>query len=692
MKFFQIDKKIKLLCLVYFMVAQSSMMARATSDSFLLKYFQPESIPLMIMAAASLSIVLALLTTYLCGRFQAYGAMRIAIAGIIVTLLVMVCMVYLFGNKGETKPIYVFAYMLCETIVILPMVLFWGMAVGVLNPTESKKWMGLIGAAGTVGCILAGFTISVVSKQEFVNELSLALVAGVLMVVSLILMLRADFFKLKDDDQTPIAGKSSSILSKLLVLISSRQSILMTWLVVFSAIVLSLVDINFKFEVRKDYSEDLYDFFGQFYTYTSCAQLLLQLFIVKAILTRGGVIAAISILPILLLLTAIGAVIFKDQDAIYVGKFITQVVFFTIEYVGLQMLFLSVDKKLRGQMNSAVDGLTRPATIATISLIITSTLAWWQEGSEGDAILRLNLIIVALCICWLFVAFLNYKQYLTSLVAMIGAKRDAINSAVPNSSSIDSFPSVFPHEIKPENYPTLEKFISQITLGEDRFNAVQEYFNNINPSNFDRKNKAFAKNEFNKLLGECHHCYLSFNHIGPSDEFKFLKTALTDLVEEKIEVLTKILSGFDASINFHKIVDCIKATDANVKSEASEVLKGVLGPKQTDIFVNLITVEASDKEFEIYDLKRILNQFSINSPSSILHGILMIFSSETFSEGKTFIINCFTHSNDSLREAALKVYLSLESNSSEINKYCEILSDDTSATISCMAKEKIQQI
>ena len=41
------------------MVAQSSMMARATSDSFLLKYFQPESIPLMIMAAASLSIVLS---------------------------------------------------------------------------------------------------------------------------------------------------------------------------------------------------------------------------------------------------------------------------------------------------------------------------------------------------------------------------------------------------------------------------------------------------------------------------------------------------------------------------------------------------------------------------------------------------------------------------------------------------------
>ena len=238
MKIFEIDRKVKVLCVIYFMVAQSSMMARATSDSFLLKYFESGSIPLMIMAAASLSIVLALFTTYLCGRFQAFGAMKIATIGIVVTLAFMVCAVYFFGAKGENKPIYIFAYMLCETIVILPMVLFWGMAVGVLNPTESKKWMGFIGAAGTVGCIVAGFTISIVSKQEFVNELSLGMVALVLFVVIIILFLRSDLFRLSDDDQKPSDGDSNSIIRKLGVLISSKQSILMTWLVVFSAIFL----------------------------------------------------------------------------------------------------------------------------------------------------------------------------------------------------------------------------------------------------------------------------------------------------------------------------------------------------------------------------------------------------------------------------------------------------------------------
>ena len=202
--------------------------------------------------------------------------------------------------------------MICEVIVILPMVLFWGMAVGVLDPTESKKWMGMIGAAGTCGCILAGYTISLVSKQEYVNELSLGLVALVLLVVSFLLMARANLLRIEDDEGGP-AAQSVSIVRKLAVLISSRQSVLMTGLVVFSAVVLSLVDINFKFEVREYYSEkpraELYDFFGQFYTYTSIAQLILQLLVVRAILTRGGVLAAISILPALLLLVSVFALI-----------------------------------------------------------------------------------------------------------------------------------------------------------------------------------------------------------------------------------------------------------------------------------------------------------------------------------------------------------------------------------------------
>ena len=116
-----VEPKIGLLCLIYFLVAQSSMTARATSDSFLLKYFEPADISMMIMAAASLSILLALLSTYLCSKYQAFGAMQIATFGLSTATVISIVCISLF--KSQT--VLIFSYMICEVTVILPMVLFW---------------------------------------------------------------------------------------------------------------------------------------------------------------------------------------------------------------------------------------------------------------------------------------------------------------------------------------------------------------------------------------------------------------------------------------------------------------------------------------------------------------------------------------------------------------------------------------
>jgi ATP/ADP translocase len=636
MKVFDMDGKIKLLCLIYFMVAQCSMMARATSDSFLLKYFEVESIPLMIMAAASLSIVLAIFTTYLCGRFQAYGAMKIATAGLVFILGVVIAFVFLLGKHGEVKAVYVFAYMICEVIVILPMVLFWGMAVGVLNPTESKKWMGMIGAAGTCGCILAGYTISWVSKEFYVNELSLGLVAAMLLVVSFILMARSKLLTIEDDCLAPT--QNSSIFSKLAVLISSRQSMLMTGLVVFSAIVMSLIDINFKFEVRGSFADkppgELYDFFGRFYTYSSIAQLILQLLVVRAILTRGGVWGAISILPIFLLITSVFALV-TNWNGVYVSKFITQVVFFTLEYVGLQMLFLSVTKKMRGQMNSAVDGLTRPATIAAISLLITSTLPFWRE----DSVFRLNSIIVCLCLVWLFVSFLNYKEYLSSLIKNLGAGRLLMCRSIPKNPASNS-------------------------------------------SGVDAK-----KNFEQKLSGALltHHIIAS---LGEESRFRPLRQALENELERNVEHMTFLLFELDEKVNFHKLIHLVKFAKAGVKSEALEVFKGVLGPKRTDEFVSLFQPCQSDKKETVVfkDLIRSIGEYDCRW---ILSGLLLIFSLDEYHENEDFVSKCLRHADDLVRETALQVYLRHEADAKGVDETCLKFSEDTSPRISQLAQDKL---
>jgi len=705
MKLSQIDPKIKILSVIYFMVAQSSMMARATSDSFLLKYFEAESIPLMIMAAASLSIILAILSTYLCERFQAYGAMRIATAGIIITLCILVPIVYLLGGKGETKPIYVFAYMLCETIVILPMVLFWGMAMGVLNPTESKKWMGLIGAAGTLGCILAGFTISFVSKQEFVNEISLAMNAAVLIVVSIILMIRAKMFTIGDDeDDGPSQQATYSIFKKLGVLISSKQSVLMTWLVVFSAIVLSLIDINFKFEVRKDYSDDLYDFFGQFYTYTSCVQLLLQLFIVRAILTRGGVISAISILPILILLVSAGALLVHSREAVYVGKFITQVVFFTIEYVGLQMLFLSVRKKLRGQMNSAVDGLTRPATIATISLLITYTLPFWQGGTNEDTIYRLNLIIITLCVGWLFVALFNYRFYLDSLLSMVGARLAPYPKPKEKYGNAESFAKKLrelkstaaeksdehlSHEIQNlikvatvKNLSPLEKRILAIKSPVHQKQTLQALLLRLEETGMVLSKK-FSSKIFQQRIARVSFLNSNLSALPPKKRFQDLRSSLTESIAAETKMIKTLLRAFNPQIDFGKLIRYALGENAELKSQSLEVLKGAIGPNRLQLITkSLSTPEPSSSCFNLYALTASCLEYGEWETLLLL---IDLIDPGDYAKLKNLLDTCSEHSNVKVRKKALQIIFENERDDTYLLELKNKIANDPDPSVYALA-------
>ena len=99
-----------------------------------------------------------------------------------------------------------------------------------------------------------------------------------------------------------------------------------------------------------------------------------------------------------------------------------------------------------------------------------------------------------------------------------------------------------------------------------------------------------------------------------------------------------------------------------------------------------------EQDRESVGVERILKQFSTESNPSIVKGVLLTLSKETFAQGKAFITSCFNHHDYAVRESALKAFLSLEAEPSEIRKYCEILSDDSSSIISTIAKEKIQSI
>ena len=143
MSFFKVERKILILCGIYFLLALCSLTARATADSLFLKNFDKGNIPLMIMTAAVMSSIVAVFITYLCARFQVYGAMKLAMGSLAAAMAGVVVAVFYTAEKLVAgKVVAVITYMVSDVVVVTPMVLFWGLAVGVLNPKNRSAGSG----------------------------------------------------------------------------------------------------------------------------------------------------------------------------------------------------------------------------------------------------------------------------------------------------------------------------------------------------------------------------------------------------------------------------------------------------------------------------------------------------------------------------------------------------------------------
>ena len=131
--------------------------------------------------------------------------MKLAMGSLAAAMASVVAAVFFASGKV----VAVITYMVSDVVVVTPMVLFWGLAVGVLNPKESKRWFGLIGAAGTVGCIVAGYVVSLASRSERVDVISLGLVT-VLMLVALTSLAKTSLFSQGDAMPGAAPAKATS--------------------------------------------------------------------------------------------------------------------------------------------------------------------------------------------------------------------------------------------------------------------------------------------------------------------------------------------------------------------------------------------------------------------------------------------------------------------------------------------------
>jgi HEAT repeat protein len=402
-------------------VAANGIVSRTMGDTLLLNAYPPSLLSSMYVATAVLVALLAYFYPLAAGRLS-LGRL-IPVVATFAAVVAIALRLSLFASAW--KPLRIAAYVYGDLMCRIPMLLFWSFAALTFNPRESKRLLGLVGAAGTTAAILAGASMRPFAKQWGAENL--LVLVGLLLAGFAIIVDRAGR---SDPDRylaAPAARPTSSLTPAYYAdLLKQRQVYSMALLVMVGAFGLVLNDFMFKSAARGLYQgAELAGFFGSFYTGTSIAALVIQLFLLRALFARGGVSTALLVLPTALLVTASGAALTGGRDFrwIVAAKAAEMILEFTVNVAAIQMLFLAIRKQSRAQVRSFTDGIAKPVGIA-IGGLLTAVLA-------RTAALPLRMAafgVAGAAVLWLFMSRRNYREYLGGLIESIGARRFDVSS------------------------------------------------------------------------------------------------------------------------------------------------------------------------------------------------------------------------------------------------------------------------
>jgi len=388
-------------------VASASLIARTAGDTLFLSLYGRELLSYMYIGTA---VVVGLLS-YVYGMAAKKYALNWVI-GFACALLAIFALGLWVGLLFPWAGFRVAAYFLGDITVYGSMLLFWSFFGQIFDSSEARRLIGIVGASGTVACIVAGFLI---------RSLTLLLGAGGLLIIVALLMLgfagsvsyvshHAQCFS------QPKINTGVSNVGSFKHLMGMAQIRYLALLVLVGTVSVTLVDFQFKSAAQARYqNQQLAAFFGEFYGAANVIILVIQLFVVHRILRRFHLAIILSLLPAALLAGSVGTLVSAAFGWFVVTRFTVLTLAFTIDNAGLQMLFLGIRKKSCNQARAIVDGICKPVAIGATGVLLAAI-------SIKVPVHVIAYGVVALSLAWLYLAHKDYVLYLQGLVDSLGAK------------------------------------------------------------------------------------------------------------------------------------------------------------------------------------------------------------------------------------------------------------------------------
>ncbi len=283
------------------MIAQQ-VASKALRDALFLEHFPVSSLPVMMIAAALLSLGMVVGISRLMARFSPTRLVPAMFA-----ISAAMYLVEWIASAYEPRVVAVVVYVHTVTFGASAVSGFWSVISERFDPYVAKRVIRTIAAGATLGGLLGGVAVWQAAPHVELETLLVVLVA--INAACSVLLARAGARKAS-------AGRiSQSPEDRPSALVAIRENPFLRHIglyVLLLALGTSLFDYVFKARAKAQYAADdeLLTFFALFYTVVGVATFAIQSGLVRRSLVRLGLAPTLAVLPASIILFGLGGVVF----------------------------------------------------------------------------------------------------------------------------------------------------------------------------------------------------------------------------------------------------------------------------------------------------------------------------------------------------------------------------------------------
>ncbi len=376
--------------LTLFFVVGSHSVLETAKDALFLSSISAARLPWMYVAIAFVSLAL----TQLQGRFQRRLEPSKSLSFWILVTSLSTGTFWVFLGPGQAWGLYIL-YVFTGVATSLVLIQFWVFLGNMYSVTQAKRLYSFVGTGSVLGAIIGSAVAGVLARV--VDDRHLLLAAALGFFVAAVL---PRFFggqsasrpKKKGEGQDSSEGFGAAARFVLQHNYAKRLALL----VLIAAVALTIGDYVFKATASAQVpASELGSFFASVYFVLNALSLFCQTVLVSFLLKRFDLVAAVSVLPALLSLSALGFVGLGSMASVLVIKGAEGSLKHSLHRTATELLFVPLSAQARARIKTFVDVACQRAGQTVASIFVLTAV------SLGAGPIFFGLVLALVSLLWL---------------------------------------------------------------------------------------------------------------------------------------------------------------------------------------------------------------------------------------------------------------------------------------------------